>query len=41
MPKDLKDLVDSAFKKVGEKFNKEFANNPKFKESIEKMSSFC
>lgn len=40
MPKDLKDLVDSAFKKVGEKFNKEFANNPKFKESIEKMSSF-
>ncbi len=40
MPKDLKDLVDSAFNKVGEKFNKEFSNNPKFKEDIEKMSSF-
>jgi predicted metal-dependent peptidase len=40
MPKDLKDLVDSAFNKVGEKFNKEFSSNSKFKEGIEKMSSF-
>lgn len=40
MPKDLKDLVESAFNKVGEKFNKEFSSNPKFKEGIEKMSSF-
>lgn len=40
MPKDFKDLVDSAFNKVGEKFNKEFSSNPKFKEGIEKMSSF-
>jgi len=38
--KDLKDLVESAFNKVGEQFNKEFSNNPKFKEGIEKMSSF-
>lgn len=40
MPKDFKDLVDSAFNKVSEKFNKEFSSNPKFKEGIEKMSSF-
>lgn len=39
MPKDLKDLAESAFNKVGEQFNKEFSSNPKFKESIEKMSS--
>jgi len=40
IPQDLKDLVDSAFNKVGKKFNKEFSSNPKFKEGIEKMSSF-